>query len=666
MFSLLLMIGSVAAGHPKQLDCESLPCREVLPGAVRFESSDQKPYLSGRDEGGTTLGWVGLSEDLVPIRGYSGKPIQTLVGIDLEGVITGSQILWHAEPILLLGIPESELTLIAESHSGLRADQRATLGQTSQRAQHIDGISGATVTVLSLSRTITDSALEMAEEVGVLKDSTRVSGHFVDGLPIDNWRELSDNLGHLVVEDEDVGLPATEVPFADIWFGIADSQQVGIPLLGERTWKWATSDLADGEHLLVVFNRGTGSFKGSGFVRGGMFDRFQLEQGLRTITFRDLDHSRIPSPSVDGSPRFSEGGLFVIRNDDFEPGEAFEFVLLASAYATERGAFERDFYSFRSQHRLPRSIYAVEEHEEAVSIWREAWRIGGWKAIVVSVFYILVVVLFSFRAWMSASYARLTLLNTTILASSFIILGAFLHVQPSVTQLLTLVGGIKSGWNASLFLSEPSVFVSWIGIFVLIVIWGRGAFCGWLCPYGALSELAHRAAGRFGLPTFEVPDRVHRHLRKLRYLVLFVLFAAFLHRAELGEQLAEIEPFKSTFFVPFWNRQIGAIAWWWALFLWSLITYRPFCRYLCPMGAALSLPSTFRLIGPRRRQFCSKCKICTRGCEAKAIDAGGRIDPRECLNCWKCESNWRNADVCPPLVAAKRRKNRKKESNGAL
>ena len=233
-------------------------------------------------------------------------------------------------------------------------------------------------------------------------------------------------------------------------------------------------------------------------------------------------------------------------------------------------------------------------------------------------------------------------------------LGLWLHAQPSVTQILTLAGSAKSGWDWGLYLSDPTLFVSWIGIATVTVLWGRGVFCGWLCPYGALSELAFKLGRKLGIAEYELPDRVHMRLKYLRYLILAVLLGAFLYHSQLGEVLAEVEPFKSTFFVPLWTRHWSLILWWSVLLAVSLTTYRPFCRYVCPLGAALALPSSFRISSPYRREFCSKCQICTRGCEPRAIRPDGTIDPRECLNCWECEANWGDDQVCPPLVKARR------------
>jgi len=219
-----------------------------------------------------------------------------------------------------------------------------------------------------------------------------------------------------------------------------------------------------------------------------------------------------------------------------------------------------------------------------------------------------------------------------------------------------LVGSATGEWRWGLFLSEPFLFVSWIWIAGVTLVWGRGVFCGWVCPYGAMNELAFKLGRLVKLPEYELPDGVHNKARWIRYGVFGVLVAAYLVSPELGERLAEVEPFKSTFFVRPWAREWFLFGWWLFLAGAAFVWYRPFCRYLCPLGAALALPSSFRLSGPYRRDFCSTgCKICPRGCEPKAIRKDGSIDSRECLNCWECEANYADDEVCPPLVQIRRR-----------
>jgi len=640
------------------LDCATDDCARVLPGAVRFEKPDGKPYAAGYDVEGEVVGWVTLSTDVVDIKGYSGKPMFTLVGLDTEGVITGGRVVHHSEPILLVGIPESELHDFVSAHAGLVADERVVVGGDGTDGHAIDIVSGATVTVLAESQTILESARRVGEDVGVIEIVARVPGHFVHDEPW-TWSELVDRgaMGHLMVRQDQMNLPESDDgrPFVELWYAIADAPQVGIGLMGEGTWRWAVGELEPGEHLFVVFNGGTYSFKGSGFVRGGIFDRFRVQQGLRTVSFRDMDYTKLSSPKDIGAPELWEGGLFIARGGLLDPGLTYDLVFLGSSYATERGAFERDFSSFQASHRAPSGVYVLDGPDPESAIWRAAWRNGWTKALVAGLYITTLIGLFVRRRWMAGDMTRLRRLHTTLLTVSFVGLGLGLHIQPSITQLLTLFGTAQTGWDWGLFLSDPVLFVSWIGIAMVTVGWGRGVFCGWMCPYGSMNELTFKIGQRIGLPNWELPDRVHFRARNIRYGVLALLVIAFLWDSLLGEQLAEIEPFKSTFFVPLLSRHPGLILWWTVLFAWGFTTFRPFCRYLCPLGAALALPSTFRLSEPYRRSFCTKCKICTRSCEPRAFRPDGSIDPRECLNCWECEANWQDDQVCPPLVGQRRR-----------
>jgi len=139
-------------------------------------------------------------------------------------------------------------------------------------------------------------------------------------------------------------------------------------------------------------------------------------------------------------------------------------------------------------------------------------------------------------------------------------------------------------------------------------------------------------------------------LRNLRYGVLVGLMAVFFWDSLLAERLAEVEPFKSTFLVPIWTRHWGFIAWWVALLVLSFGVFRPFCRYLCPLGGGIALLSSFRPVGPKRRAFCEPCKICRSGCESRAFRDDGSIDPRECLSCMDCEVIYNDVKTCPPLI----------------
>jgi NosR/NirI family nitrous oxide reductase transcriptional regulator len=286
--------------------------------------------------------------------------------------------------------------------------------------------------------------------------------------------------------------------------------------------------------------------------------------------------------------------------------------------------------------------------------WQQAWSNRAGEVAILIIYLLLVVSVFIARAYTTADGKRLERLHMASMLFGFLVIGVYIGAQPSVTQILTLVGSVVHEWRWDLFLSEPFVFVSWMFISLVSVIWGRGVFCGWVCPYGAMSELAFKASHAVGIKTYELPDAWHFRLRYLRYAVAGVLVVVFLWDAAAGERMAEIEPFKSTFLVPAWTRHWGFLAWWVLLLGLSFFMFRPFCRYLCPLGGYIALLSSFRPSGPRRRQFCGSCKICAPACEPRAIRPNGTIDPRECLSCLDCEATYRNPKVCPPLLVIAR------------
>lgn len=654
----LVSASSPALAAPAPFDCDKLPCAELLPGAVSFQPSAGAPYLTGLDPEGAKVGWLILSTDAVETKGYSGQPLVTLVALGLDGKIAGARVVEHHEPILLVGIDEQELHDFVDFYRGKPADAKVVVGDSPDPdALTVDVISGATVTALAQNQTVLQTAVSLGRAVGLLEEGEGARGHFVESAEVWSWERMQAEgvFGRLTVQGEQMG-PRESGTFIDLWFTLADPPQVGRALLGERTYEHLMESKAEGQHLLVIYGSGSSSFKGSGFVRGGLFDRVRVEQGLQTLLFRDTDYTPLNQPQVEGAPRFKEGAVFRTQ-PGLAPGAAFDLVFIGSVYNYE-GGFSRNFKAFSATHQLPASMYfrPAPPKDESPAIWEQAWYNQRYTVAILGAILLAVLLLFAGRRWTTGNMSRLHRLHITVMALSVGVLGFWLHAQPSVTQVLTLLDGAAGGqMSLALFLSEPLLFVFWCFIAVVTLVWGRGVFCGWLCPYGAMTELGFKLREKLGLPGgYELPERIHTKLRYLRYLILVGLVTVFLVDPAVGEQAAEVEPFKSTFFVAPWTREWYFLGWWVALLALSLVMWRPFCRYLCPLGAALAIPGSARVSGPYRREFCNSCQICTKGCEPRAIRKDGSIDPRECLSCMECEANYRDDEVCPPLVALNR------------
>lgn len=658
--------------------CTRVPCAEVFPGATSFsERKGQPPYVDAYGEADPQapgkkklLGYVMLSTDITDTPAYSGKPVITLIGMDTQGRYVGVKVLKHSEPILLLGIPEKALIEFNNQYLGKSVKDTIEVGpaRPDENILGVDAISGATVTVIAQNQVMQLSGSAVARQVGIIEPTVREPARFAVSGQRYNWQQLQD-MGAVVrlrVQPEQVGLDRGPEPFIELWFGDLNHPDIGRSLIGDRGYNNLHERLHPGDAaFFVIRTAGQESFKGSGFVRGGIYDRVQVKQGADSFTFRDLDYLNLYGLEAAGAPSPTESGIFIIRKGSFSAAYPWKLSFLGNR--VDRATGHRSFANFEAKYWLADDLLegGRPEVKEPDAPWVRVWKT---RALEISLFVALLVavtVVYALRE-------KLTRLSThknkwpvngfkyTAWALSIVFVGFGVMAQPSITQVLTWFHSLLFQWTWSLFLSDPFIFVFWIFIIVTVFLFGRGLFCGWMCPFGSLQEALYKVARAVGLGRFQfkLPQVWHDRLKWVKYAVFFGLLAVSMFSMTLAEVLAEVEPFKTTFLVGVMNR-----AWPYGLFVaailgLSLFIERPYCKYICPLGAALAMPSTFRWFGLKRKQDCNSCKACAVGCGAQAIDVDGRIDHRECLHCLDCMVLYTDTSGCPPLARERKRRER--------
>ncbi|MBV1795930.1 NosR/NirI family protein [Siccirubricoccus sp. G192] len=680
---------------------------EIFPGADRLGAPQGEPPLAPAYAGDRLLGHVWLNADVTDATGYSGKPIHMLVAADTEGVIRGIRLVDHKEPIVLIGIPERR---IVDSMNRLVGTAMAPVARGEARPPQTDIVSGATVTVLVMADSVVRSTVRLlrAGRLGTAPAAAAAATGAAAPAPatlapgpgeIRDWESLlgdgSVRRLHLSIGEVNEAFArsgnqaAADAPepgdpdetFIDLYAALVSVPTIGRSLLGDAGYEQLTGRLRPGQGAILVAGEGIYSFKGSGYVRGGIFDRIELIQDGRTLRFRDHDHVRLGDIAADGAPRLPEIALFTVPEGfDLDPTEPWQLQLLVQRAI---GAREKAFLSFELSYRLPESYLSrptpavapaaaapaapppgagaetASEGPLEVPLWQRIWWSKSWDIGITAVALLILTGIFFFQDQLVRRPALYRWVRRGFLLWTLVWLGWYAGAQLSVVNVLTFTNSLVTGFSWDFFLNAPLIFILWAGVAAALIFWGRGVFCGWLCPFGALQELLATVAQKLRVPQITMPWGLHERLWPVKYIVFLGLFGVSLHSIALAEQLAEVEPFKTAIILKFmreWPFTLYAVG----LLAAGLFVERFFCRYLCPLGAALAIPGRMRTFEWLKRwQECgSPCQRCARECPVQSIHPEGNINPNECIYCMHCQELYRAEDRCPHNIQLRLKRER--------
>jgi len=302
--------------------------------------------------------------------------------------------------------------------------------------------------------------------------------------------------------------------------------------------------------------------------------------------------------------------------------------------------------------------------ETSEPFWVMVWRTRWWQITVLCIALGVLTLILLFQDWLTRRPRLLKIVRTGYLLFTLFFIGWYTLAQLSVIHVLTFINAILHQFTWESFLVDPLIFILWGYVALTLLLWGRGVYCGWLCPFGALQELIHQLAQRLKIPAYEFPDVVHERLTALKYVIFIALFGLALQSIGYAAKAAEVEPFKTAIVLHF-NRGGVFLAYALALLVIGVFIRKFFCKYLCPLGAALAIPAPLSIFHwLRRRKECGRpCQICARQCEVQAIRPTGEINPNECHYCLDCQVTYWDDHNCPPLSE---KRIRREKSQAAL
>ncbi len=614
------------------------------------------------------------SIDLAPIPGFGGTPPDLLVALAPDGTFRAVKVIAHHEPVFLEGLGSEPLFAFVEQYVGLSARRPIRVGRPNARGAGappqttVDGIAMATASTRVINESILAASLAVARaklgfgaaNVGLKVEARPDADETLTAadLAARGWlRRLTVTNGEAETAFRDAGVTAAgdgpaDAPLIALTFAYLNVPTIGRNLLGPERFAALTRELGPGDHAVMVVSHGPENPLGEDFVLGSIPDRLTVSQGGLAVNARDMAIERRGA-----APTLPDGPWTILRITGaagFDPSAPWT---LTTRLVRERGQIfpEKIGREFPAEYALPASLF-IREAAEAGPSWIDPWRARGVELGVIALALAGLVPVLARQRGLVADRRRFPVFRLAFLAFTLLFIGWYAQAQLSIVTLVGLVRAATVTHDLTFLLYDPPSLLLWAFVIATLVVWGRGTFCGWLCPFGALQEFFSYLAKPLRIRPVAVPPRLDHALRQVKYGVLAGILIAAAIGSPLADSLSEAEPFKTAitlYFVRAWPFVAYAVG----LLVLNLFVYKGFCRYLCPLGASLAVLGRLRLLDwiPRRAECGSPCQLCKVRCRYGAIEPTGRIDYPECFQCMDCVTIIHDPGQCVPQVVARRR-----------
>jgi NosR/NirI family transcriptional regulator, nitrous oxide reductase regulator len=638
----------------------------VYPGAERLGPEEGSPPAIAVYRGDTIVAYIFSTLDIIAAPGYSVIPFDVIAGVEPNGRITGAKVVFHREPYVYQdAVRQPQLDRFLEAEAGVPLN-----GSPSQLPPNF--VAQATITARLMRAAVHDTArMVLHTRLGrqVVTVPTLDAEHF----ELKSWNELiaEGSVARLRVTSGEVAAALAkagaagatpEVPlgkpedlYSEVFFGLLTPAAIGGNLLGVRNFQEYRERIPQGRHVLFFASNGPYNFHGTNHwwkQYNYRFDRIRIVQDGHAIGFVHEDYQKLLTGAAEGLQSQQEAGLFTLpANVAFDPVKPWRLEVQVNALDPNPVTV-----AFPLEYRLP-AAHILMPDEPAVAAWVEAWRDARLNIAILAALLTALTAIFVFQAQLSRSRLAHRLVRVGFLSVVLVWLGWIAGAQLSIVNLINYVQAPFRGFDIGFYLTEPLMVIIAAYTLVSVLLIGRGVFCGWLCPFGALQELLAQASRTLGVPQWNPAIALDKRLWMGKYIAGAAVLLLVLSGIDGSGVSAEIEPFKTAITSKF-TRAWPYVVYAGVLLGIGLFTERAYCRFLCPLGGVLAALDRLHLINllKRRPECGNPCHLCEHSCPVRAIEPTGKIIMAECFQCLDCQVEYYDDKRCPPLVQATRRR----------
>ncbi|HEY4403322.1 MAG TPA: 4Fe-4S binding protein [Xanthobacteraceae bacterium] len=640
---------------------------KVFPGGVeRLGPEEGSPPAIAVFRGGKVVGFAFSTLDIVAAPGYSTTPFDVIAGVDLGGRITGAEVVFHKEPHIVHDAVRQRLLdtfLAREAGRPLSADADVLPP---------DFVAGATVSARAMRAAVLASA-RLVLRARVPGAAVTVPTLDVEGFKLMSWDELLAE-GAVVRRRVTAGEVAAalagagaagaklDVPLGkpdDLYIEFATAlltpPAIGGNLLGLLNFEEHKRRMPSGVQAIIVASTGPYDFLGKKFFQdseGRRFDRLRLVQDGQTYGFVQDDY-QWASPYAGDLWGQQNAGVFALpARAGFDPLRPWRLELLVNGAGATPVTV-----AFGLDYQVP-AAHVLMPERPPVAAWVEAWRDSRVNVAVLAVLLSVLTLIFAFQSVLARSRRAHRLVRNGFLLVVLVWLGWTAGTQLSIVNVINYARAPFLGLDIGFYLAEPLMLILAAYTLLSVVLIGRGVFCGWLCPFGALQELLAQLSRALDVPQWNPPTALEQRLRMGKYVAAIAVLILGVTAIDPSGVTTEIEPFKTAITAKF-TRAWPYLLYAGALLAVGLFSERAYCRFLCPLGGVLAMLDRLHLVDllKRRPECGNPCHLCERSCPVGAIEKTGRIVTAECFQCLDCQVEYHDDRRCPPLVLAARLRN---------